>query len=184
MAKKKVHELAKELNVTSKDIIAYLSDHGVEVKSHMSTLEEDALKLVGRKYKEQEKHNPINVDKEKAKEAQTNLKEEKENVVVKENANQTDASQADANQAVKKKKTIIVVSNPQNSKIQGKGTTQQPTNHNNSANHSQFGAQNYKKQSSNQNPRSTDIPAFTTIPGCGMLPWSRYSLSVRLLAST
>ena len=156
MAKKKVHELAKELNVTSKDIIAYLSDHGVEVKSHMSTLEEDALKLVGRKYKEQEKHNPINVDKEKAKEAQTNLKEEKENVVVKEETNQTDASQADANQAVKKKKTIIVVSNPQNSKIQGKGTTQQPTNHNNSANHSQSGAQNYKKpQQTNQSNQQT-----------------------------
>ena len=45
MGKKRVHEIAKELNKDSKDIIATLKQHGVEVKSHMSTLsdEEEAV---------------------------------------------------------------------------------------------------------------------------------------------
>ena len=45
MGKKRVHEIAKELNKDSKDIIATLKQHGVEVKSHMSTIsdEEEAV---------------------------------------------------------------------------------------------------------------------------------------------
>lgn len=40
MVKKRVHELAKELNIESKEIIKKLSQMGIEVKSHMSTIEE------------------------------------------------------------------------------------------------------------------------------------------------
>ena len=43
MAKMKVHELAKELNVQSKDIITLLRDKGVEVKSHMSVLDRKSV---------------------------------------------------------------------------------------------------------------------------------------------
>ena len=38
MVKKRVHEIAKELKIESKEIIKKLSDEGINVKSHMSTL--------------------------------------------------------------------------------------------------------------------------------------------------
>ena len=41
MAKKRVHEIAKDLNKTSKDIILTLKQHGIEVQSHMSTVTDD-----------------------------------------------------------------------------------------------------------------------------------------------
>ncbi len=42
----RVHEIAKELKVTSKDVIERLSQHGVAVKNHMAVLEEEQLGLV------------------------------------------------------------------------------------------------------------------------------------------
>ena len=41
MAKIRVHELAKELGKENKDIISALQKIGVEVKSHMSNVEEE-----------------------------------------------------------------------------------------------------------------------------------------------
>ena len=38
MSKIRVHELAKELNKSSKDVIYALKGHGVDVESHMSTI--------------------------------------------------------------------------------------------------------------------------------------------------
>ena len=46
VAKTKVHDIAKELNVTSKDIIEKLASVGVEVKSHQSVLETEQLGMV------------------------------------------------------------------------------------------------------------------------------------------
>ena len=46
MAKQKIHELAKELNKSSKDIIEYLSKNGVEGKTHASGLEEAQVEMV------------------------------------------------------------------------------------------------------------------------------------------
>ena len=46
MAKKRVHEIAKDLNKTSKDIILTLKQHGVEVQSHMSTVTEDQEEML------------------------------------------------------------------------------------------------------------------------------------------
>ena len=51
MAKMKVHELAKELNVPSRDVIAFLEGSSIEVKSHMSVLEEDMVSLVRSHYR-------------------------------------------------------------------------------------------------------------------------------------
>ena len=51
MAKMKVHELAKELNVPSKDIITFLEGNSIEVKSHMSVLEDDMVSLVKSHYR-------------------------------------------------------------------------------------------------------------------------------------
>lgn len=51
MAKKRVHELAKELNIESKEIINKLNDMGVAVKSHMSTLEDSDIGRLLKIYK-------------------------------------------------------------------------------------------------------------------------------------
>lgn len=51
MAKKRVHELAKELNIESKEIINRLNDMGVAVKSHMSTLEDSDIERLLKIYK-------------------------------------------------------------------------------------------------------------------------------------
>ena len=40
MSKIKVYELAKELNVPSKEVLEFLSGKNIEVKTHMSALEE------------------------------------------------------------------------------------------------------------------------------------------------
>ena len=46
MGKIKVHELAKEVDKTSKEIIAVAEKLGIEVKSHMSSLEDKDVKLI------------------------------------------------------------------------------------------------------------------------------------------
>ena len=46
MAKQKIHELAKELNKPSKDIVEYLNKNGVEVKNHMSSIEDAQIDMV------------------------------------------------------------------------------------------------------------------------------------------
>ncbi|MFZ5634828.1 MAG: translation initiation factor IF-2 [Bacillota bacterium] len=51
MVKKRVHELAKELNIESKDIIKGMSQLGIHLKSHMSTLEEKDIELFMKSYR-------------------------------------------------------------------------------------------------------------------------------------
>ena len=50
MAKIRVHEIAKEYNVPAKDVKTFLEGHNIEVSSHMSTLEDNAVALVRGKY--------------------------------------------------------------------------------------------------------------------------------------
>lgn len=46
MAKIKVHEIAKELEKQSKEIIAFLQDKGIEVKAAQSSIEDDVAAMV------------------------------------------------------------------------------------------------------------------------------------------
>ena len=46
MAKKRVHELAKELGLENKDLITHLERLGITVKSHASTLEDSEIERV------------------------------------------------------------------------------------------------------------------------------------------
>ena len=50
MAKMKVHELAKELGVQSKDVLAYLTENGSTVKSHASNIEDKEIDMVRGKF--------------------------------------------------------------------------------------------------------------------------------------
>ena len=91
MGKLRVHELAKELGKENKDIIETLSEMGVPVTSHMSTIEDNDCEKIRRKF----------VNKTMTKEPE-NINENK--------------SEAAGTEAKPKKKNIIQVFRPQNSK--------------------------------------------------------------------
>ena len=97
MAKMKVHELAKELQKQSKEILAFLQEQGIEAKAPQSTLEEDTVARVRKSFG-----------------ADTGKTEEKKAAPVKEeNAKAQTAPARDqgTEEAPKKKKKIIIVSN-------------------------------------------------------------------------
>ncbi len=85
MAKMKVHELAKELQKQSKEILAFLQEQGIEAKAPQSTLEEDTVALVRKNFG-----------------TDTGKTEEKKAAPAKDQGTE---------EAPKKKKKIIIVSN-------------------------------------------------------------------------
>ncbi len=97
MAKIKVYELAQEIGVKSSDILVELKNKGIEVKSHMSVLEEEQIEAM-----------------KKAFNASDNTKE-----ITKEVTDETKTVAKTGETPAKKKKSIIFVSNPQNSKMPG-----------------------------------------------------------------
>ena len=46
MAKLRVYELAKELDVPNKDLLERISNLGIQIKGHMSSLDEEQAQLV------------------------------------------------------------------------------------------------------------------------------------------
>lgn len=121
MAKMKVYELAKELDKQSKEILTFLGDKGVEVKSHMSTIEDDAVKMVKeafgtRNTPEPEKKEASGPEKAKAEMKGTEMKDDKK---PEKPQNETAKSDAAKSEVPRKKKNIIFVSNPHNSKMGG-----------------------------------------------------------------
>jgi len=54
MAKMRVYELAKELDVSNKEIIDFLSGQKIEAKSHSSSLEDDAVSVVRNHFRKKE----------------------------------------------------------------------------------------------------------------------------------
>jgi len=51
MAKKRVFELSKELNIPSKEIVQFLQEFGADVKNHMSTVEDHVAAIVKRNFR-------------------------------------------------------------------------------------------------------------------------------------
>ncbi len=149
MAKMKVHELAKELDRQSKELIAFLQDKGYAVKVAQSSIEDEAIELVRKHFGGTEKAESAPVKEEKAEKPKAKKetadagktteaapqdqvkKAEKETPA----AGQTTEKSAGRETAGKpqsapeakpaqkpeplKKKKIIFVSNPHNSKMQG-----------------------------------------------------------------
>ena len=104
MAKIKVHELAKELDKQSKEILAFLQEKGIEAKAAQSSIEEEDAKKVRVHFgtvKAEPEQTPVNKE-QKTEETKTEAK-----------------SEVKTEEAPKKKKKIIFVSNPQNSKMPG-----------------------------------------------------------------
>jgi len=55
MSKIRVHELAKELGKENKEILNFLAEKGIEVKSHMSSIENEQIELVKKEFEKTEK---------------------------------------------------------------------------------------------------------------------------------
>ncbi len=127
MAKFKVYELAKEVEKTSKEIVAFLQEKGIEAKAAQSSVEEAAAEMVrnhfgGKKEdsKTEEKKAEVSkveeVKEEKAKSEETKMESAKTEEGKKE-------------ETPKKKKNIVFVSNPQYSKMPGGQKTPAKNNH-------------------------------------------------------
>jgi translation initiation factor IF-2 len=67
LGKIKIHEIAKELNLTSKEIIEKAEKLGIEVKNHMSSVEEEIANKIKESFKTEknEKQNTVQEKKEK-----------------------------------------------------------------------------------------------------------------------
>ena len=145
MAKMKVHELAKELDRQSKELIAFLQDKGYEVKVAQSSIEDEAIALVRKQFgkaealqTEEKKEIPV---KEEAK-----PEEPKKEEVRKEEPKKSMTKPETAKEEPPKKKKIIFVSNPHNSKMPG-----QRSNQSQSGNGGNNGYQNRNNNDRRQN---------------------------------
>ncbi len=145
MAKMKVHELAKELDRQSKELIAFLQDKGYEVKVAQSSIEDEAIALVRKQFgkaealqAEEKKEIPV---KEEAK-----PEEPKKEEVRKEEPKKSMTKPETAKEEPPKKKKIIFVSNPHNSKMPG-----QRSNQSQSGNGGNNGYQNRNNNDRRQN---------------------------------
>ena len=127
MSKIKVHELAKELEKQSKEVIAFLQEKGIEVKAAQSSVEEEAAEMVRKAFGAAKKADVKAEVKPEAKEeakteAKSEAKAEPSNEGKKEvqKEAQKEAPKAEGKLAAPvKKKKIIFVSNPHNSNISG-----------------------------------------------------------------
>ena len=107
MAKMRVHELAKQLEITNKEMLQMLAGQNIEVKSHMSTLTEEQVSQV------MASRNKREIPKETGRE---NGKERRDTNHMREtNGNGQPARPEGQGQPVRKKKYISVY-NPQNSR--------------------------------------------------------------------
>ena len=107
MAKFKVYELAKELEKQSKEIISFLQGKGIEVKAAQSSIDDEVAQMVREHFgggKNETK--PDTVQKEIQAKVEDSKGDEKSGLLKTE-------------EHPKKKKNIIFVSNPQNSKMPG-----------------------------------------------------------------
>lgn len=135
MAKMKIHELAKEVEKQSKEVIAFLQEKGIEAKAAQSTIDEDAVALVRNHFGKNAGKAEASEDKsakqpqaaQTEKPAQTN-KEAGTDKTAQAVKPAEEAKAAPKEEAPKKKKTIIVVSNPQNSRAPGQQSGRQQGN--------------------------------------------------------
>ncbi len=68
MGKTKIHEIAKELDLTSKEIVQRAEKLGIEVKNHMSSIEEELAKKIKESFKTKKKEENKKVDSQEKKE--------------------------------------------------------------------------------------------------------------------
>lgn len=122
MAKMKVHELAKELDKKSKELVDFLQAKGYDVKVAQSSIEDEAIALVrgafGSDGKAEEK--AAAPEKKASAPAQQAVPEAKKEEKAPKEKKAAPAGEDKPKTDMPKKKRIIFVSNPQHSKMGGK----------------------------------------------------------------
>ena len=73
----RVHEIAREIGKTNKEVITFLKDHGIEVRSHMSSLKEAEEKLLRETFDKDK-----NMKNEKKEEGRTETKPKKKSNII------------------------------------------------------------------------------------------------------
>lgn len=142
MAKMKVHELAKEVDRKSKDLIEFLQAKGYEVKVAQSSIEDDAIALVRKEFASAGQEESSAKKQEASPKGKPEVKTEAEKPAAKAETAPEKPAQENEKKEEKaeapKKKRIIFVSNPHNSKMggrpaqgQGTGSGQSRGNNNN-----------------------------------------------------
>ena len=109
MAGIRVHELAKELGRPNREVIEALKANGVDVKSHMSRLEEPDIRMIKEKFSQMGKEQIAKVENSRT----------EEKVI-------TSKPETDKAEAPKKKKNIIRVYHAQNASDGGKNRPKRP----------------------------------------------------------
>lgn len=159
MARIKVHELAKELNRTSKDILNFLQEKGMGVKVAQSSLDDEVVKIVRDEMGSAEKENASKEEKIKPKtetkaEDKTLLeqegKTESKTLKTKETQRKADEKE-EAKAEPKKKKKIIIISNQQNSEI----SPQKPQSQNSKNSQVSQGSQKGKQSQQSKGNKNT-----------------------------
>ena len=123
MAKTKVFELAKEFEIKSSDVLTFLQEKGIEAKAAQSSVEDDAASLVRSHFGK--KSAPVEKPAEPKAEKTEKPEAPKAAPVKTEEPKQEKSGEEES---PKKKKKIIFVSNPNNSKIQGQNSRPQGNN--------------------------------------------------------
>ena len=103
MSKIRVHELAARIGRQNREVIEALKEKGVEVKSHMSSLDEASVAYINQKFLHRGKEQITKVDNSRTEEKMVTAKPEAEKA-----------------EAPKKKKNIIRVYHAQNASDGGK----------------------------------------------------------------
>ena len=147
MAKMRVHELAKELDIKSQTIIEMLSTTEYAVKSVQSGLEEAAQELVRKKFASPVEAKPVQEEKKETVEKK-DAAEKKETVEKKESAEKKDAvEKADGTkERPKKKSSISAVYNAQYSK-----QSRKPSNGNGNGNSNGNNANGQQRNANGKN---------------------------------
>lgn len=109
MAEMRVYELARDLGRQNREVIETLKANGVDVKSHMSRLDESSVKLIKEKFSQMGKEQIAKVE---------NSRTEEKKVISK--------PETDKKEAPKKKKNIIRVYHAQNASDGGKNRPKRP----------------------------------------------------------
>lgn len=131
MSKIRVHELAGELGRQNKEVMEFLKAKGVDIKSHMSSIDEPYIAMVKDKFTHMGKEN-AKMDTPKTEEKMTTAKPEAEKA-----------------EAPKKKKNIIRVYHAQNASDGGKGRQRRPGGERKGGQRPQGGSQQGQKPQNN-----------------------------------
>lgn len=187
MAKMKVHELAKEVNRSSKEIVAFLQEKGIEAKAANSSVEEANVELVRKAFGGKGDTQVGETREKTSEEVKKGKAVQEKNPASKTKAGADTGAKTAASTTVptngtsapvsetrektekqatpKKKSKIIVVSNPQNSKMSGqraKENGQKGQSNQNSQNRSGQGGRNNQNGQNRQKSGNTGRPAPRT----------------------